>query len=163
MRVDDGDGTGLAGLDGLDEGVLLLLGDSHGGHRVGGFDGSHVWGFRDLGVTDDEGGGLGGQLREALDLGLVRHVRAGCTVGAAAVFQDDDLREVAGVLGLQLVEGCRVTNAGVHEGVGSLLDVPQARHDGILEAAGLAVDNLAIPHRQVGQRVLVVDRGNSQG
>ena len=163
MRVRNRDGTGLAGLDGLDECVLLLLGDGHGRHRVGGLDGGHVRVFCDLGVADDEGRGLGGQLREALDLGLVGHVGAGGAVRAAAVFQDDDLREVAGVLGHQLVEGCRVTNAGVDEGVGSLLDVRQARHDGILEAAGLAVDNLAIPHRQVGQRVLVVDRGNGQG
>ena len=86
MRVRDGDGAGLGGLDGLDEGALLLLRDGHGRHRVGGLDGRHVGIFGRLGVTDDEGGGLGGQLGEALDLGLVGHVRARRAVGAAAVF-----------------------------------------------------------------------------
>ena len=163
VRVGDGDGAGLTGLDGLNERVLLLLRDGHGRHRVGGFDGRHVGGFDCLGVADDEGGGLGGQLGESLDLGLVGHVRARRTVGSAAVFEDDDLRQVAGVLGDELAEGCRVTDTRVDEGVGPLGDVEEARHDGVLEAARLAVDDLAVPHRQVGQGVLIVDRGDGQG
>ena len=130
---------------------------------MGGFNGRHVGVFDHLGVADDEGGGLGGQLGESLDLGLVGHVRARRTVGAAAVFEDDDLRQVAGVLGDELLECGRVTDARVDEGVGGLGDVEEARHDGVLEAARLAVDDLAVAHRQVGQGVLVVDRGDGQG
>ena len=163
MRVGDGDGAGLTGRNGLDERVLLLLRDGHGRHRVSGLDRGHVRVFDHLGVADDEGGGLGGQLGQALDLGLVGHVRARRAVGAAAVFEDDDLRQVAGVLGDELLEGRRVTDARVDEGVGGLGDVEEARHDGVLEAARLAVDDLALPHRHVGQRVLVVDRGDGQG
>ena len=163
VRVGDGDGAGFAGLDGVQERVLLLLRDGHGRHRVGGLDRGHVRVFNRLGVADDEGGGLGGQLGQALNLGLVGHVRARRTVGAAAVFEDDDLRQVAGVLGDELLEGRRVTDARVDEGIGGLGDVEEARHDGVLEAARLAVDDLALPHRQVGQCVLVVDRGDGQG
>ena len=130
---------------------------------MSGLDRGHVRVFNRLGVTDDEGGGLGGQLGQALDLGLVGHVRARRTVGAAAVFEDDNVGEVAGVLGDELLEGRRVTDARVDEGVGGLGDVEEARHDGVLEAARLAVDDLALPHRQVGQGILVVDRGDGQG
>ena len=42
VRIGDGDGAGLAGLDGLDKRVLLLLRDGHGRHRVGGLDRRHV-------------------------------------------------------------------------------------------------------------------------
>ena len=163
VRVGDGDGAGFAGRNGLDERVLLLLRDGHGRHRVSGLDRGHIRVFNRLGVSDDEGGGLGGQLGQALDLGLVGHVRARRAVGAAAVFEDDNVGEVAGVLGDELVEGCRVTDARVDEGVGGLGNVEEARHDGVLEAARLAVDDLAVPHRQVGQGVLVVDRGDRQG
>ena len=163
VRVGDGDGAGLAGLDGIQERILLLLRDGHGRHRVGGLDGRHIGSFDRLRVADNEGGRLGGQLSEPLDLGLVGHVRAGRAVGAAAVFEDDDLREVAGMLGDELAQGRRVTDARVDEGVGVLGDVEEARHDGVLEAARLPVDNLAIPHRQVGQRILVVNRGDRQG
>ena len=163
VRIGDRDGAGLAGLDGLDERVLLLLRDGHGRHRVGGFNGRHVGVFDHLGVADDEGGGLGGQLGESLDLGLVGHVRARRTVGAAAVFEDDDLRQVAGVLGGERTEGSAVTDTRVDEGVGALLDVEEARHDGVLQAARLLVDDLVLPHRQVGQGILVVDRGDGQG
>ena len=102
---------------------------------MGGLDRGHVGILGCRGVADDEGGGLGGQLGEALDLGLVGHVRARRTVGAAAVFKDDDLRQVTGVLGDELVECGRVTDARVDEGVGALGDVEEARYDGVLEAA----------------------------
>ena len=163
VRVGDGDGAGLAGLDGIQERILLLLRDGHGRHRVGGLDGGHVRVFGRLGVSDDEGGRLGGQLGEALDLGLVSHVRARCAIGAAAVFEDDDLREVSGVFGGERTEGSAVTDTRVDEGVGALLDVEEARHDGVLQAARLLVDDLVLPHRQVGQGILVVDRGDGQG
>ena len=67
------------------------------------------------------------------------------------------------MLGDELAQGRCVTDARVDEGVGGLGDVEEARHDGVLEAARLPVDDLAIPHRQVGQRILVVDRGDRQG
>ena len=67
------------------------------------------------------------------------------------------------MLGDELAQGRRVTDARVDEGIGGLGDVEEARHDSVLEAARLAVDNLAVPHRQVGQGVLIVDRSDGQG
>ena len=103
VGVRDGDGVGTGGIDGLDQCVLLLFRDGHGRHRVRGFDGRHVGRVGVLGVAEDEGGRLRVQLREAADLGLVRHVRAGRAVRAAAVFQDDGRREIAGVFGHHLL------------------------------------------------------------
>ena len=103
MGVRDGDGVGIGGIDGLDQRVLLLLRDGHGRHRVRGFDGRHVGCVGVLGVAEDEGGRLRAQLREAADLGLVRHVRASRAVRTAAVLQDDGRREVAGVFGHHLL------------------------------------------------------------
>ena len=103
VGVRDGDGVGIGGIDGLDQRVLLLLRDGHGRHRVRGLDGRHVGRVGILGVAEDEGGRLRAQLREAADLGLVRHVRASRAVRTAAVLQDDGRREVAGVFGHHLL------------------------------------------------------------
>ena len=123
VGVRDGDGVGIGGVDGPDQRVLLLLRDGHGRHRVRGLYGRHVGRVGVLGVAEDEGGRLRAQLREATDLGLVRHVRAGHAVRAAAVLQDNGRREVAGVFGHHLLQGCRVPDAAVDDGVGAFLDV----------------------------------------
>ena len=163
VRVRDGDGVRVGGVDGLDQRVLLLLRDGHGGQRVRGLDGRHVGGVRLVSVADDEGGGRRAQLGQRADLGLVRHVRAGRAVRSAAVLQDDDVGQVTGVLRNHRLQGCRVADSAVDNGVGALRDVQQAGHESILESAGLAVDNLLVTVGQVGQGVLVVDRGNGQG
>ena len=128
-----------------------------------GFDGRHVGRVGVLGVAEDEGGRLRAQLREATDLGLVRHVRAGRAVRTTAVLQDDGRREVAGVFGHHLLQGCRVPDAAVDDRVGVFVDVEQAGHEGVLEAARLAVDDLLVAVGEVGQSVLVIDRGDRQG
>ena len=125
-----------------------------------GLDGRHVGRVGVLGIAEDEGGRLRAQLRETTDLGLVRHVRAGHTVRAAAVLQDNGRREVAGVFGHHLLQGCRIPDTAVDDGVGAFLDVEQAGHEGVLEAARLAVDDLLVAVGQVGQGILVIDRGN---
>ena len=163
VRVRDGDGVGVGGVDGRDQRVLLLLRDGHGRQRVGRLDRRHVGGVRVLGVSDDEGGGRGAQLGERADLGLVRHVGPGRAVRPAAVLQDDDGGEVAGVLSGEFVEGRAVTDTGINEGVCPLGDVEQAGDDSVLEAARLAVDDLLVTVGEVGQGVLVVHRCNRQG
>ena len=160
VRDGHGDIGSVGGGQGFADRLAILLGDGHRRHRRGRAEDRLVGRGGLVRVSDHEGRRSRREGRQVARLELLGHGRAVAGVRTALVLEDDHAGEIGSRVLFELVGAA---SAGVDDAVGLLSDVAQTAHGLALAVEGSAVGNLTIAQAHVGQGLLVVDGGNSQG